>query len=342
MSDIAVGPLAAGLDRLTGKAGPLPVITDARVWALHGHLVRDRLTVEPLVVPEGEAGKSWQVLETVLRRLAGLNPSRDTPILALGGGSVGDVAGLAASLFKRGCPLVAIPTTLLSQVDSSLGGKTGIDFAGVKNLVGTFHPPVAVLADPALLATLPDRQLRAGYAEVVKYGLIDDPVFFAWCEAEGAGLLAGHAATLEHAIRHCLTAKARRVEGDVEDRSGQRMLLNLGHSFAHAIEAEAGLGRVLHGEAVAIGLVLAFRLSTRLALAPADDATRIEQHLAAVGLPTRLADVGVGGPPLLRHMVRDKKNSGAGLTLILARGVGRAFVARDVPSDALAAFLADS
>ena len=342
MSEVFVGPLEAGLDRLSSPRGPLPVITDERVWALHGSVLRERLPVEPLFVPEGEAGKGWAVLEALLHGLARIDPGRDTPVITFGGGSVGDVGGLVASLFKRGCPLVAIPTTLLAQADSSLGGKTAIDFAGAKNLVGTFHPPALVLADPALLATLPERQLRAGYAEVVKYGLIDDPAFFAWCEVEGAGLLAGHLTHLEQAIRHCLAAKARLVAGDVDDCKGQRMLLNLGHSFAHAIEAEAGLGRVLHGEAVAIGLVLAFRLSARLDLCSPDDASRVERHLGAVGLPTRLHDAGVGGPPLLAHMASDKKNAAGGLTLVLARGIGRAFVSRGVPPEAVAAFLAEA
>ena len=340
--DILIGPLAAGLERLSDHPGPLPLVSDERVLALHGGVIRDGLDVAPIVVPEGEAAKSWPVLESLLARLAQLDVSRATPIIALGGGSVGDVAGLAASLFKRGCPIVQIPTTLLAQADSSIGGKTAIDFAGAKNLVGAFHPPVLVMADPSLLATLDPRQLRAGYAEVVKYGLIDDPAFFGWCEANAAPLLAGHRDLLTQAIEHCAAAKARIVAGDLEDRSGRRALLNLGHSFAHAIEAEAGIGRLLHGEAVGIGLVMAHRFSVRLGLSPSGDADRIERHLASTCLPTRLADAGVSGPSLLRRMSGDKKNPPGRIALVLSHGIGRAFLDRSAPVEALAAFLADS
>jgi 3-dehydroquinate synthase len=341
-SEVRIGALGAGLERLAAHRGPLPLISDARVLGLHGGPLLDRLPVEPLLVPEGEEAKRWPVLEALLHGLARLDPARDTPVLLLGGGSIGDVGGLAASLFKRGCPTVFIPTTLLAQADSAVGGKTGIDFADLKNLVGTFHPPTLVLADPSLLATLPARELHAGYAEVVKYGLIDDPDFFAWCEADGASVPAGHLPNTEFAVRHGLAAKGRAVEGDERDRSGQRALLNLGHSFAHAIEAEAGLGRVLHGEAVAIGLVLAHRLSARLGLCPPADSARVERHLASVGLPVRLADVGVSGTPLLAPMRADKKNEGGGLNLVLSHGIGRAFLARGVPVDAVASFLAEA
>ena len=197
-------------------------------------------------------------------------PAARPPIVALGGGSVGDVAGLAASLFKRGCPVVHVPTTLLAQADSAVGGKTAIDAFGEKNLIGSFHQPALVVADPAFLDTLDPRQLRSGYAEIVKYGLIDDPAFFAWCEANGAALLAGDPRLRATTPSPPRSAPRRgSIAGDVEDRSGQRALLNLGHSFAHAIESEAGLGTVLHGEAVAIGLVLALRFSAELGLCDA-------------------------------------------------------------------------
>lgn len=258
----------------------------------------------------------------------------------MGGGSIGDVTGLAASLFKRGCPVIHIPTTLLSQADSAIGGKTAIDAAGEKNLVGTFHMPALVVADPTLLDTLDLRQLRSGYAEIVKYGLIDDSVFFAWCEDHGAAVIAGDRDARRHAIATCVRAKARFVTADPFDRTGQRALLNLGHSFAHAIEAEAGIGRMLHGEAVAIGLVLAFRLSIRLGLCPEGDALRLSAHLRHVGLPTSLDQIGLArsGPALIERMRADKKNSSGQFTLIVAHGIGRATVA-PVPVEALRAIL---
>ncbi|MEO7504095.1 MAG: 3-dehydroquinate synthase family protein [Sphingomicrobium sp.] len=343
---IAVGPLAAGLDLLTELAGgrPLPLVSDEFVFGLHGGPLRDRFDVRPLIVPRGEAAKDWAVLGTLLDRLAALDPDRSTPIVALGGGSVGDLAGLAASLFKRGCPIVHIPTTLLAQADSAIGGKTAIDFAGQKNLVGTFHQPMLVIADPALLATLDPRQLRAGLAEVIKYGVIDDPAFFAWCETHAAALLAGHVERQREAIAHCIAAKSRIVAGDVTDRSGKRALLNVGHSFAHAIEAERGLGAVLHGEAVAVGMVLALRFSAKLGHADPADAVRLAALLGKSGLPVSLAEIGMdgGGARLLPHLARDKKNERDGMTLVLARGIGQAFVQPAVPVEPLAAFLASA
>jgi 3-dehydroquinate synthase len=341
---VVIGPLAHSLERLIPLAAgrAVPLISDARVFALHGTALRDSLDIRPILIPEGEAGKSWRVLGEVLEQLAAIDPDRSAPIVTLGGGSVGDLGGLAASLFKRGCPVVHVPTTLMAQADSALGGKTAIDFAGQKNLVGAFHAPALVIADPALLATLEPRQLRSGYAEIVKYGLIDDPAWFAWCEANGGAVLGQHGDAIGEAIAYSAAAKARIIGGDRVDRSGQRALLNLGHSFAHAIEAEAGLGRLLHGEAVAVGLVLAFRLSARLGLAAAIDAGRVATHLAAAGLPTSLGAVGVRGAALVPHLARDKKNLGGVTTLVLVRGIGQAFVARDVSAEALAAFLAEA
>ncbi|MEO7409829.1 MAG: 3-dehydroquinate synthase family protein, partial [Sphingomicrobium sp.] len=258
-----------------------------------------------------------------------------------GGGSVGDVTGLAASLFKRGCPVIHVPTTLLSQADSAIGGKTAIDAAGQKNLVGTFHMPALVVADPSLLDTLDQRQLRSGYAEIVKYGLIDDPAFFDWCEQHGAALIAGDRDARFSAIATCIRAKARFVTADPFDQTGHRALLNLGHSFAHAIEAEAGIGQLLHGEAVAIGLVLAFRLSVRLGLCPEADALRLAAHLRSLGLPTGLDQVGLArsGDALVELMRADKKNRSGQFTLILAHGIGRA-TSTPVPVEALSALLA--
>jgi len=341
--DVLVGPIEAGVAQfknLFPVATPV-IISEPRLFGHHGARIAALLGGgDPILVPEGEAAKDWAVLQDLLAELARRKADRDTPIVALGGGAVGDLAGLAAALFKRGCPIVHVPTTLLAQADSAIGGKTAIDAFGEKNSVGTFHQPSLVLADPGLLATLNPRQLRAGYAEVVKYGLIDDPALFSWCEANFAALLGGDRDLRHHAVVTAVRAKARIIAGDVEDRSGRRALLNLGHSFGHAIEAEAGIGQLLHGEAVAIGMVLAFRFSAGLGHCPAADANRVARHLAAAGLPTRLADAGLQGSRLLDWIARDKKNSGSALTLILARGIGEAFLDRSVDRPRLAAFLA--
>ena len=340
---VLVGPVETGLERIRDLSrGTAPVlVSDPRVFALHGTAIAESLGAVPLLVPEGEAAKEWTILHQLLAGLADRGIARDTPIIALGGGSVGDVAGLAAALFKRGCPIVHIPTTLLAQADSAIGGKTAIDAFGEKNLIGTFHQPALVVADPAFLDTLDARQLRSGYAEVVKYGLIDDPAFFAWCEVNGRGVLAGHRDLRQQAIVAAIHAKARIVAGDVEDRSGRRALLNLGHSFGHAIEAEAGIGTILHGEAVALGMVLAFRFSSELGFCPAADTEQIATHLASCGLPTRLADVGLGkhGTRLTGWMSRDKKNGPGRMALVLVRGIGRAFLDPAVDALRLAAFL---
>jgi 3-dehydroquinate synthase len=340
---VLVGPVEAGIERIVDLAkGSSPVlVSEPRVFALHGAKVAEALGARPVLVPEGEAAKDWDELYKLLAALADLNVSRGTPIVALGGGSVGDLAGLAASLFKRGCPVVHVPTTLLSQADSAVGGKTAIDAFGEKNLVGTFHQPALVIADPAFLDTLDARQLRSGYAEIVKYGLIDDPALFAWCEANGRGVLAAHRDLREQAICSAIRAKARIVANDVSDRNGQRALLNLGHSFAHAIEAEAGLGTVLHGEAVALGMALAFRFSSEMGLCPAADTDRVIAHLADAALPVRLEDVGLSkrGATLVEWIRRDKKNSTGRLALVLAHGIGRAFLDRSVDERRLVAFL---
>lgn len=341
--DVVVGPLAAGIDRIRdicAKARPI-LVSEPKVFGLYGSAVADALQADPVLVPAGEAAKDWQQLHALLAAMAKLGPTRNTPIIALGGGSVGDVAGLAAALFKRGCPVVHIPTTMLAQADSAIGGKTAIDAFGEKNLIGTFHQPAYVIADPSLLDTLDHRQLRAGFAEVVKYGLIDDPAFFAWCEANGRGILAGHPDLRRQAIITSIQSKARIVAGDVEDRLGKRALLNLGHSFGHAIEAETGLGKVLHGEAVGLGLALAFRFSADLGICPKSDADRITSHLAACGLPTQLAETGMAGSTdrLVKRMAGDKKNMDGRLALILARGVGKAFLEPNVDVRRLSDFL---
>lgn len=340
--DVFVGKLAEALPRLQAVANGqlLPLVTDQRVHQLFGGLLTVIARAEPILVPEGEAAKNWASLIHVLEQLAHSGVARGTPIIALGGGSVGDVAGLAASLFKRGCPVIHVPTTLLAQIDSAIGGKTAIDAAGQKNLIGTFHHPALVVADPGMLETLDKRQLRSGYAEVVKYGLIDDPGFFAWCEANGTELLAANGEARRSAIEHCVRAKARFVTADPSDDLGTRALLNLGHTFGHAIEALAG-GSVLHGEAVAAGTCLAFGYSQQLGLCPPEDAARVHSHFASVGLPTTLAEVGLTGrsSDLLALMARDKKAGATSLRLVLSRGIGRTFLQSGVDGDSLAGFL---
>ena len=255
----------ASIASAISRAGRSPIlVSEPRVFALHGAAIAEALGADPDPRPGGRSGQGLGRSSICCsRRWPSARPTRDTPIIALGGGSVGDLAGLAAALFKRGCPIVHLPTTLLAQADSAIGGKTAIDAFGEKNLIGTFHQPALVdrRSRPSSTRSIA-RQLRAGYAEVVKYGLIDDPAFFAWCEANGRGLSSPATATC--ASRRSSPPsrpKARIVAGDVEDRSGKRALLNLGHSFGHAIEAEAGLGTILHGEAVALGMALAFRFS---------------------------------------------------------------------------------
>jgi 3-dehydroquinate synthase len=262
--------------------------------------------------------------------------------VAVGGGVIGDLAGFAAAVLLRGLDYVQVPTTLLAQVDSAIGGKTGINTRHGKNLVGAFHQPRLVLADTAVLASLPPRELRAGYAEVVKYGLIDRPDFFVWLEAHGGEVLAGDAAAQQHAVLECCRAKAAVVAAD-EREGGVRALLNLGHTFAHALEAASGYGdELLHGEAVALGMVLAFDLSVRLGLCPPADAERVRAHLAAVGLPTTLGAVRAGGfaaDTLLVAMGHDKKAEAGRPRFVLTRGIGRAFAGAEVATAELETLL---
>jgi 3-dehydroquinate synthase len=319
------------------------VVSDETVAALHLPRLLESfagagIAAESVVLPPGEATKDFRHLERLCRTLVGQGLERRDLILALGGGVIGDLAGFAAAIVLRGVGFVQLPTTLLAQVDSSVGGKTAIDLPEGKNLVGAFHQPRLVLADLDTLATLPRRELLAGYAEVVKYGLIEDAAFFAWLEQNGAALIAGDGALRRQAVLASCRAKAAIVARD-ETETGDRALLNLGHTFAHALEAELGYDeRLRHGEAVAIGLVLAFQLSERLGLAPAGEAERLARHFAAVGLPTdarSLLGRRFEAARLIQHMRRDKKVAGGRITFILARGVGRAFVARDVdPAEA--------
>ncbi|HUQ14188.1 MAG TPA: 3-dehydroquinate synthase [Novosphingobium sp.] len=331
------------------KKREVAVITDANVarsWRapVEASFERAGISTHWLVLPPGEATKNWAQLGEALEWFLSRGVERGDAVVALGGGMVGDLTGLAAALLKRGCRFIQVPTTLLAQVDSSVGGKTAVNMGVGKNLVGAFHQPALVLADPLALDTLPTRELRAGYAEVVKYGVLGDAEFFAWCEANGAALLAGDSAAREHGIATSVAAKARIVAADEREMDDLRALLNLGHTFGHALEAETGFSdRLLHGEGVALGMVLAARYSARLGLLPAGDAERIASHLAASGLPTEIGELGLAadGRALVAHMLHDKKMDAGTLPFVLLRAIGDAFVSRAVALDDVAAFLDD-
>ena len=325
----------------------LVVVSDEIVWALQGErlvagLAAAGLEAKPILLPPGESTKSWTSLAALVDRLLALGLERSDHLVAFGGGVIGDLAGFAAAILKRGCAFVQIPTTLLAQTDSSVGGKTGINVEAGKNLVGAFHQPAIVLIDPSCLDTLPPRELRAGYAEVVKYGLLGDAGFFDWCEAHGEALIAGDVGARQYAIEKSVSAKAAIVAEDERESTGRRALLNLGHTFGHGLEAETGFSdRLLHGEAVALGMVLAFRFSAERGLCSAEEADRVAAHLAAIGLPASLAEAGIdaSGEALAAHMLHDKKASGGRLTFILVHGIGAAFLDRSVGLDEVAAFL---
>ena len=345
---IGRGVLAEAASRIAAlRCRAAAIVSDARVLPLYGErLAADldaaRIRTAIATVPPGEASKSYETLAQVCEAVLAARIERGDVVVALGGGVVGDLAGFAAAIVRRGVRLVQVPTTLLAQVDSSVGGKTGINSSHGKNLVGAFHQPSLVIADTAALDTLPPREMRAGYAEVAKYGLIDDAPFFAWCEANWRAIFAG-GPERDHAVAQSCRAKAAVVARD-EKEEGDRALLNLGHTFAHALERATGYDadRLVHGEAVAIGLCLAFRFSARLGLCLGEDARRIATHLASVGLPTRVTDVPGGCGPidrLIEAMAQDKKVKDGGLTFILARGIGRSFIARGIERDAVHAFL---
>ena len=331
-----LGPAFAGKQAVIVTDDHVGPLYEARLKAALG---RAGIRCDTITVPAGEATKCWSVAGNALDQLLALGIERSTTLVALGGGVVGDLAGFLAAVALRGIPFVQVPTTLLAQVDSSVGGKTGVNSPHGKNLIGAFHQPRAVLIDVDTLNTLPARQVRAGYAEVVKYGLIDRPALFDWLVDHGDAVIAGDGAARVHAIVESCEAKARIVAMD-EREAGARALLNLGHTFGHALEAAAGYdGRLLHGEAVAIGMVMAFEMSAALRLCPPTDAARVRDHLAAVGLPVRPPS-GLADPEtLLRLMTKDKKVVDGRMTFILARGIGRAEVVRDVPPDAIAATL---
>lgn len=329
------------------KRGRTLWVSDSNVATRHWPAIAAQLEAAGFeadlhIVPAGEASKSWAELARLTDWLLGKGVERSDTIFALGGGMIGDLTGFAASIVKRGCDFVQVPTTLLAQVDSSVGGKTAINTAAGKNLVGAFHQPRFVLIDPQVLSTLPPREMRAGYAEVVKYGLIDDAPFFAWCETNGAAVLAGEPEALDHAIVTSVAAKARIVGEDERETRDRRALLNLGHTFGHALEADTGFGeRLLHGEAVGVGMVLALQYSARRGLCEASDAQRVAAHFKACAMPVTLQDAGVtaDGPALVDHMRHDKKMSGGTLPFLLARGIGQTFVAHDVDLADVADFL---
>lgn len=343
------------LDTAGAKLAPytrnarVPVVADRNAWNFHGPRIEGSLgaagrQASVYIVEPGEASKSWSGLAALVDWLLGEEVERGDHIVALGGGVVGDLTGFAAAILKRGCGFVQVPTTLLAQVDSSVGGKTAINTSAGKNLVGAFHQPSLVLADLATLDTLPARELRAGFAEVLKYGVLGDAGFFDWLSANGAAVLSLEEAPLEHAVATSVAMKAAIVAEDERETSGARALLNLGHTFGHALEAETGFGeKLLHGEAVALGMVLAARYSARLNLIGADEAERVAQAVAAARLPAEIATLGLqcDGARLADHMRHDKKMDAGTLPFVLLRGIGQAFLARDVALSDVAAFLDD-
>ena len=347
IGDGVIDSIGARLADMFGDARTV-IVTDTNVDAAQGARLRQALdsaglTHHWIIVEAGEQSKSYAVLTSVTEQILAAGMERNDVLIAFGGGVVGDLAGFAAGIVRRGMPFVQIPTSLLAQVDSSVGGKTGINSPQGKNLIGLFNQPALVLADTRVLDTLPDREMRAGYAEVVKYGLIDAPDFFQWLEDNHTAVFAGGDARRQAVATSC-RAKARVVQAD-ETEQGNRALLNLGHTFAHALEASVGYdsSRLVHGEAVAIGLVLAHDFSCHMNLCGPELAERAERHLRGVGLPTRMQEVpGADFDPtrLMDIIAQDKKVTRGRLTFILSRGLGQAFIASDVPADAVRDFLA--
>ena len=325
------------------------IVTDEHVAKLHLDALRAgldqaQIAHEAIILPPGEGTKDFAHFAALCEDILALGIERGTPLIALGGGVIGDLTGFAAATLLRGLDYVQIPTTLLAQVDSSVGGKTAIDSRHGKNLIGAFHQPVLVVADIDTLATLPQRELLAGYAEVVKYGLIRDRAFFEWLEAAGPKLIAGDPDARREAVTKSCAAKAAVVAID-ERETGDRQLLNFGHTFGHALEAETGFGdALLHGEAVAMGMRLAFDLSAELGICPAAAAQRVRRHYADIGLPLELKQIANGRrfapEALLGHMSKDKKVRDGRITLILARDIGEAFISRDVERATLQSYLA--
>jgi 3-dehydroquinate synthase len=330
------------------KRDRVAILTESRVADLHldtvqtalGHIASPALALAP-----GEGTKSWAGLAQSVEWLLDEKVERRDLVMALGGGVIGDLAGFAAAVLRRGVRFVQVPTSLLAQVDSSVGGKTGINTRHGKNLVGAFHQPSLVLADIDLLDTLPVRDFLSGYGEVAKYGLLGDAAFFEWLETNGPALAAGDHARRQYAVHRSVQMKAEIVVRD-ETEQGDRALLNLGHTFCHALEAATGYSdRLLHGEGVAIGCALAFELSARMGLCPQETPSRVRAHLRAMGMATDLADIPgelPGADALIALMGQDKKVQDGQLRFILARDIGAAFVCDDVPSDILRAVLEDA
>ena len=322
------------------------VLTAETVHGFHGDALRSTLAsgfdnVTWMVRPPGEAQKSFSTLQEVLDGMFEAGLSRGDCLVAFGGGVIGDLGGFAASVFKRGCQFVQIPTTLLAQVDSSVGGKTAINVSYGKNLVGAFYQPALVLSDSSLLKTLPERQLKAGYAEVLKYGLLGDADFFNWLEQNGRDVLALEPTALSHAVAVSCETKARIVAED-ERETGKRALLNLGHTFAHALELEAGYGeRLLHGEAVSVGMEMAFEYSASQHLCSERDVERLKAHLDQTKMtrPQDVRDLTTDTNKLMAHMGQDKKNESGKLTLILARSIGDAFVEKNANVNGVSDYL---
>jgi len=340
-----LGSLGARIAKLRPGARTT-IVTDETVAAHHlaaaeAALAAANVASSRIVVPAGEATKSFAHFENVCESIIAARIERGDLVVALGGGVIGDLAGFAAACIRRGVDFVQVPTTLLAQVDSSVGGKTGINSRSGKNLIGAFHQPVLVIADTALLDTLPAREFRAGYAEVVKYGLLGDEAFFNWLEANSAEVFSGGPAR-EHAIAVCCRAKAAIVARD-ERETGERALLNLGHTFGHALEAGCGFsGRLLHGEAVSLGMQMAFDFSVRRGICSGQDAVRVRAHLKRCGLPIHVNEVsgGVPGPDSLMDLIaQDKKVKRGALTFILMRGIGQAFIENNVDPAEVRAFL---
>lgn len=325
--------------------GRIAVVTDETVADLHLHALMQGFSgrdITTIVLKPGETTKNFAALQRVLDRLLQANFSRDDTLIAFGGGVIGDLTGFVAAVLKRGCRFIQIPTTLLAQVDSSVGGKTAINTKAGKNLVGSFYQPKCVLIDTHVLSTLDGRQMRAGYAEVLKYALINDPAFFDWLEKNATGLLGGDGAALRRAILTSCAAKADTIKRDERER-GERALLNLGHSFAHALEAKAGYdGTLLHGEAVSAGMLMAFEFSQKRGLCPGQDAARLRAHLQSTQMPA-LGDL----PKSLRRdpkqlftfMGQDKKNTKADMKLILVKGIGKAFIEPKADQDSVLNYL---
>ena len=352
--DIVIGPgvLAQAGRRIAALGGRshVAIVTDEIVAGLHlaaleTSLSDASLSSAALALPAGEATKCWAELERTTSFLLDQKVERGDVIVALGGGVIGDLAGFAAAVLRRGVRFVQVPTSLLAQVDSSVGGKTGINTAHGKNLVGAFHQPSLVLADTDLLASLPEREFRAGYGEVMKYGLRGDAALFAWLEENGPALAGGDVAARVRAVERSCQMKAEIVMRD-ETEAGDRALLNLGHTFCHALEAATGYSdRLLHGEGVAIGCALAFDLSARLGLCSQEEPSRVRAHLAAMGLKRDLSDIPGDLPRaerLLELMGQDKKVQAGRLRFILARGIGEAFVTSDVPPETVLEVLRDA